>query len=48
MNFENLPEWALTDEAKVFALGMMFGALVRLTRTGLRWVRRVGSDNIER
>ena len=43
MNFENLPEWAVSDEARVWYFGFALGALVRITRAGIRWFKRVNS-----
>jgi hypothetical protein len=49
MNFPDwqayqFPTWLLTDEAKAFYLGVIFGALVRLFRACLRWFSRAMDD----
>lgn len=44
---EFIPDWAVTDEAKVFAFGFAFAMLVRLTRSIIRHVRRAGTERID-
>ena len=38
------PEWATTDDARAFWLGLGVGVMVRLVRAAMRWFRRVGDD----
>ena len=39
-----MPAWASTDEAKCWFLGFAMGATVRIFRSGLKWLKRVGDD----
>lgn len=40
----SLPEWAVSQEAQAFWLGLGVGVMVRLVRAGMRWFRRIGDD----
>jgi len=40
----SMPAWAVSDEAKAWVLGFIFGALVRITKASLLHFKRAGSD----
>lgn len=41
----NFPSWATSNAACAFYAGMAFAVMVRLTRMGLRWLKRAADDN---
>lgn len=43
----SLPALLVSDEAKVFFLGLFTGAFVRLFRASLRWFKRAGTERDE-
>jgi hypothetical protein len=52
MNFPDwstytFPAWATTDEAKAFLLGIIFGALVRIFRSALKWFKASGHETFD-
>jgi hypothetical protein len=42
-----IPEWAVTDEAKAFALGFAFALLVRFMRSMIKNLKRAGTERID-
>jgi hypothetical protein len=52
MNFPDwstytFPAWAVSDAAKAWLFGIIFGGLVGVFRASLRWFRRVGQESID-
>lgn len=39
-----IPEWAVTDEAKAFALGFGAVGLVMVVRYALEWFKAIGTE----
>lgn len=49
MNFlPTLPDWATTPEAQAWFYGFVVGGSIRIFRTCLRWVKRIGADHYGR
>jgi hypothetical protein len=44
MDFSQFPEWATSDEARVWYLGFALAAMVRIAKAGLRWFKRVNAS----
>jgi hypothetical protein len=42
-----IPAWAVTDEAKAFALGFAFALLVRFMRSMIKNLKRAGTERID-
>ena len=42
--FTSIPDWAVSDEAKAWMLGLGAAAVVRIFRAALRWFKRMGSE----
>jgi len=43
----SFPAWAVSDAAKAWLFGMIFGAFVRLFRVSLKWFKRAGTERFE-
>lgn len=39
-----IPDWAASQEAQAFWLGLGAGVMVRIVRAGLRWMKSAGND----